>query len=200
MSIKELSPEEISANFDKFRSFCEKLGDRSETVLKMVDELSERLALAPASGSPRKHSAFAGGLIHHTLNVLKNILIVNKAFKWDLPQESMIIVALFHDLGKVGLPGGSENDFYLPQTDDWRRNKLGEMYMYNNNMTFMETGDRTMFVLQHYGIKLTPDEWVAIKTSDGYVVEENRKYCLKVSNLTTAVQIADYCATQSEKE
>jgi len=200
MSIKELSPEEIVANYDKFRSFCEKLGDRSEAVLKMVDELSERLALAPASGSPKKHSAFSGGLIHHTLNVLKNILIVNKAFKWDLPQESMIIVALFHDLGKVGLPGGSENNFYIPQTDDWRRNKLGEMYTYNNNLTFMETGDRTMYVLQHYGIQLTPDEWVAIKTSDGYVVDENKKYCLKVSNLTTAIQIADYVATASEKE
>lgn len=45
-----LTPEEITENFDKFRSLCEKLGERSPAALAMVDHLGERLALCPASG------------------------------------------------------------------------------------------------------------------------------------------------------
>jgi hypothetical protein len=113
----------------------------------------------------------------------------------------MIIASLFHDLGKVGLPGKeSSNDFYVPQTDSWRRDKLGEEYTYNNNITYMTTPDRTVFVLQHYGITLNADEWLAIKLNDGMVLPENKPYCLKISPLVYGLSTADYISTVSEKD
>jgi hypothetical protein len=69
-----LTPEEIAANFDKFRSLCEKLGDRSETALKMVDSLGEQLALCPASSRKDYHNCMVGGLVEHSLRVLSNAM------------------------------------------------------------------------------------------------------------------------------
>lgn len=195
-----LTPEEIEQNWKRFYSLCEKTGTRAPALLGMLDELDERLCLCPASSKVDYHNAFPGGLVDHSLRVLNNVVALNKAYGWNLPKESMIIGALFHDIGKVGLPGkDSSNDFYVEQTDPYWRDKRGEVYTYNNDITYMTTGDRSVFVLQHYGVKLTPDEWLSIKLNDGFVVLENKSYCLKISPLVFAVQTADYISTMVEK-
>lgn len=196
-----LTPEEIEKNWNKCRALCSKLGDRSEAVVSMLDDLDVRLCLCPASAKVDYHGAFPGGLMDHSLRVLNGLFSLNKTYAWNLPKDSMIIGSLFHDLGKVGLPGGtgSQNDFYLEQTDSYLRDKRGEVYKYNNALTHMSTPDRSVFIMQHYGIKLTPDEWLAIKLNDGFVLQENKQYCLKISPLVYGVMTADYIATMSEK-
>lgn len=196
-----LTPEEIEKNWTRFYSLCEKLGDRSEAVTSMLDELDERLCLCPASGKTDFHGAFPGGLVDHSLRVLNNLVALNKAYDWKLPKDGMIISALFHDVGKVGMPGkGAENDFYLPQTDSWLADKRGEVYKYNNAMSYMTTPDRSVFLMQHYGIQLTVDEYLSIKLNDGFVLQENRPYCLKISPLVYGTMTADYTATMQEKD
>lgn len=195
-----LTPEQIEKNFLRFHALCAKLGDRAPAAALMLDELGERLAVCPASAKREYHHAFPGGLADHSLRVLKNLLALNSTFSWGLPKESMIISALFHDLGKIGMPGANiDNDFYAPQTDAWRVEKMGEEYKYNNDLQYMTTPDRTMFVLQHYGIRLTVDETLAVKLNDGFVVNENKPYCLKVSPLVYGLMTADYLATMEEK-
>lgn len=195
-----LTPEEIEKNWVRFYSLCEKLGDRSKSVTAMLDELDERLCLCPASGKTDFHGAFPGGLVDHSLRVLNGLVALNKTFDWKLPKDGMIISALFHDVGKIGMPGkGAENDFYLPQTDSWRADKMGEVYKYNNALPYMTTPDRSVFVMQHYGIQLTPDEALSIKLNDGFVLNENKPYCLRISPLVYGTMTADYCATMVEK-
>lgn len=195
-----LTPEDIEQNWQKFYGLCDKLGDRSPAVLRMLDELDERLCLCPASAKTDYHGAFPGGLVDHSLRVLNNVVALNKTYDWRLSKESMILSSLFHDIGKVGLPGKSaENDFYIDQTDSWRRDKLGEVYRYNDDLMFLTTADRSVFIMQHYGIQLTADEFLAIKLNDGFVVQENRPYCLKISPLVYAIQTADYLSTMLEK-
>ena len=195
-----LTPEEIEQNWRRFYALCEKTGDRAPLILKMLDELDERLCLCPASARTDYHGAYPGGLVDHSLRVLNNLVALNKAYDWKLPKESMIIAALFHDLGKVGIPGkSSDNDFYREQTDSWRRDKRGEVYEYNNDIPYFTTPDRSVFMLQHYQIHLTPDEWLSIKLNDGFVVEANKSYCLKISPLVYGVMTADYIATMTEK-
>ena len=195
-----LTPEEIEQNWKRFHSLCERLGDRAESVLAMLDDLDERLCLCPASAKKDYHGAFPGGLVDHSLRVLNNLVSLNKAYDWKLPKESMIIGALFHDIGKVGLPGkDAANDFYLPQTDSWRHDKLGEVYKYNDGASYLTTPDRSVFVMQHYRIKLTVDEFLSIKLNDGFVLQENKPYCLKISPLVYGVMTADYVSTMAEK-
>lgn len=195
-----LTPEEIEQNWKKFRSLCEKTGDRAPAVLAMIDELEERLCLCPASSKRAYHGAFPGGLVDHSIRVLNNLVRLNNAFEWKLKKQSMIIGALFHDIGKVGLPGkGDENNFYLPQTEAWRVEKNGEEYKYNDELAYMTTPDRSLFVMQHYGIPLSVDEWLAIKCNDGFKLDENKPYCIKLGQLPYAVMTADYISTMEEK-
>jgi hypothetical protein len=195
-----LTPEEIENNWKRYVSLCEKTGDRAAPLAAMLEELDERLCLCPASAKRDFHGAFAGGLVDHSLRVLNNLLALNKAFDWRLKKDSMIIGALFHDIGKLGMPGkDSANDFYLPQTDGWRMEKMGEVFKYNNDLDHMQTPDRSVFIMQHYGIRLTSEEWLAIRCNDGFVWEPNRAYCLKITPLVYGVMTADYVSTMAEK-
>jgi len=196
-----LSPEEIAANFDKFRSLCEKLGDRAEPAVKMVDSLGEKLALCPASSRKDYHHAIPGGLVDHSLRVLSNAMKISKAFSWEFPRDSLIISCLFHDLGKVGLAedDGTVSDFYVPQDSDWHREKLGEMYKHNKDMQYMTTPQRSVHMCQAFGLKLKNDEYLSILLNDGFVVDENKAYCLKISPLVFTVMTADYVSTMQEK-
>jgi hypothetical protein len=63
----------------------------------------------------------------------------------------------------------------------------------------MTTPDRSMFFMQHYQLKLTAEEWAAIKLNDGMVLPENKTYCLKISPLVYGLSTADYIATMHEK-
>lgn len=191
-----LSPEDIATNFEKYRSFMEKLSDRSTPALALVDHLGERLALCPASSKKDYHQAFPGGLVDHSLRVLSNVLKLTKAFGWDLPKDSIIIGSLLHDIGKCGDEVG---DYYVPQTDSWRVQKLGENYTYNRTLQYMTVPDRGVWLCQHFGLKLTKDEFLAIKLNDGQYADENSQYKMKEPDLAIAVHMADLIATREEK-
>ena len=196
-----LTPEEITANFDKFRSLCEKLGDRSEVTLKMVDSLGEQLALCPASSRKDYHNCMPGGLVDHSLRVLTNSMKLVKSFGWNVPKDSLIISCLFHDLGKVGLANddGTVSDYYIPQESDWHREKLGELYTHNKEMQYMSTPQRSVHMCQQFGLKLKTDEYLSILLNDGFVLDENKPYCLKTNPLVFTTMTADYISTMQEK-
>jgi len=190
-----LSAEEIEKNYNKYRSLCEKLGERSPAALALVDGLGERLALCPASGKKDYHNSFPGGLVEHSLRVLGNAMKYAKAFEWSLPKDSLIIGCLFHDLGKVG---DHEKDYYVP-AEEWRAQKLGELYTYNKDMQYMSVPARGVFLCSHFGLKLTQAETLAILLNDGWIVDENKPYCLKEPLLAHVVMTADYMSTMQEK-
>jgi hypothetical protein len=192
----ELTPEQIAENFEKYRGFMEKLGDRSDAALALVDGLGERLALCPASSRKEYHHAIPGGLVDHSLRVLSNALKLVKAFGWDVPKDSLIIGCLLHDLGKVG---DHEQDYYIPQTDGWRVEKMGEIYKHNRDMQYMTVPDRGVWLCQHYGLRLTQPEFMAILLNDGQYADENAPYKMKEPLLVDIVHIADYISTKQEK-
>lgn len=191
-----LTPEEIEANWLKFQALLGKLGDRSEAASRMMDAVGERLAVCPASSKKDFHCAFPGGLVDHSLRVLSNAVKLQKTFGWEIPRESLIIGSLFHDLGKIG---DEAKDHYVPSTDDWRRDKLGEMYTINKELQYMDVPSRGVFLCQHFGLKLTLDETLAIKLNDGFVLQENKQYCLNAPPLAVVVMTADYISTCQEK-
>jgi len=196
ISSMSLTPEEIESNWKRMRSLLEKCGDRSVASLRMVDALGERLALCPASAKRDFHNAFPGGLVDHSLRVLGNAMRLTGAFGWKIPKNSLIISSLFHDLGKVG---DHEHDYYVPQTDQWRVDKLGEEYTYNKEIQFMTVPDRGIFLCQHFGLLLTQDEMLAIRLNDGQYADENAPYKLKEPMLADVVHMADLISTKQEK-
>jgi len=196
MTLKSLSAEQISENWDKFCAWLDKTGERADACKALAMHFGERLAMCPASSKLKYHNAFAGGLIDHSLRVLKNAVLLKKTFNWDVSNESLIICSLFHDIGKVG---DLEKDYYVEQTSDWHRDKNGEIFTFNENISYMETPDRSVWLLQQFGVKLSRDEWLAIKLNDGYVYEPNRKYCMREGVLAHIIMTADYISTMQEK-
>lgn len=196
MTKDSLTPEEIEKNWDRFYGLLDKLGDRAPAAKAMVEHFGERLALAPASSRKKYHNCFPGGLVDHSIRVLLNANMLVKAYKWEVPKDSLIIGCLFHDLGKIG---DLNEDLYLPQESDWHRDKLGQMYVYNESIPYMTVPDRGVWLCQHFGLRLTHDEFMAIKLNDGQYADENAPYKMKEPPLAIIVHTADIISTKQEQ-
>jgi hypothetical protein len=72
--------------------------------------------------------------------------------------------------------GSDTEDAYITQTDNWRRDKMGETYAFNTSLPFASVPDRGLFLLQQHDIKYTFNEMVAIQTHDGLYDAANEKY------------------------
>tara|TARA_R110001592_G_scaffold280361_1_gene547742 strand:- start:7870 stop:8646 length:777 start_codon:yes stop_codon:yes gene_type:complete len=177
----KLSAEKIQFNWVEFNTNIEQhiTGDRKQKLLDFYKKYEERISLMPASHKKEYHSAFPGGYVDHVNRVVKAALSMSavwEGFGADMStftQEELIFSAINHDLGKMG---DSEHESYIPQTDKWRRDKLGEEYMHNKAIAFAAVPDRGLFLLQEYGIKYTFNEMVAIQTHDGLYDPANDKY------------------------
>jgi hypothetical protein len=200
MKSQDLRPEDVEANFNKYVEYLKKIQDpsRQAAALSVTELLGERLALCPASGRTEHHNCFVGGLVDHSIRVLRNALVLRKTFDMvnDVPLDSVVIAALFHDLGKVG---DYDVDYYVPQDSDWHREKLGELYTFNKNLPFMTVPHRSLWLLQKAGLALTQDEFLAIMLHDGQYAEGNKQYAMKERTLVDLIHMADFMACKQEK-
>ena len=187
--MKSYTNQELETNYKKFLGIVDKYitGERKEKLLKMysMDELGPNLMLSPASGNKNFHYAYEGGYIDHIFNVCKNSLKVKELFiqlggKVDFTDEELIFVALHHDLGKLGTKG---KPYYTPNPSDWHIKNQGKVYTANPELHHMTHTDRTIFVLQHYGITFSEAEYFGMKLTDGLYDEDNMKY-LKVFDIS----------------
>ena len=176
-----LTAEQIQHNWETFNANISEYitGDRKQKLLDFYKKYEERIILMPASHKKEYHSAFPGGYVDHVNRVVDASLKmydVWKEFGMDtstFTQEELVFSAINHDLGKMG---DSEHEAYIPQTDQWRRDKLGEDYMFNKKLAFAAVPDRGLFLLQEHGITYTFNEMVAIQTHDGLYDDANTKY------------------------
>jgi hypothetical protein len=176
-----LSAEQIQANWETFINNIHGYitGDRKDKLLEFYNKFQDRLILMPAAHKKEYHNAIPGGYIDHVNRVVRCAL---KQYElWDdegadtstFTIEELIFSAINHDLGKMG---DEEQDSYIPQTDKWRKEKLGEDYMFNNKVPFASVPDRGLFLLQSHDIKYTFNEMLAIQTHDGLYDPANDKY------------------------
>ena len=177
----KLTAEQIQANWVEFNTNIETYitGDRKQKLLNFYKKYEDRIILMPASHKKEYHSAFPGGYVDHVNRVVDASLKmydVWKEFGMDTSTftiEELVFSAINHDLGKMG---DAQNESYIPQTDQWRRDKLGEEYMHNKKIAFAAVPDRGLFLLQSHDIKYTFNEMLAIQTHDGLYDPANEKY------------------------
>ena len=98
------------------------------------------------------------------------------------------------------------NDYYVIQDNDWRVKNMGEIYTHNDNLSsYMNVTDRALYILQHYGLKMSEWEYLGLKLADGLYEDANEKYLkgynpawrLK-SNIAYIIHQADMMATHTE--
>lgn len=171
-----LTAEQLQENWDKLFSRIDAYiaEPRCTQLKKLFTDNEDYLVTAPASSKKEFHGCWPGGLISHFLGVVDNSIVLYNIWKQQganmetFTLEELIFSAIVHDIGK--------KDLYIPNTDAWRRDKLGEQYMFNTTVPFASVPDRGLFILQQEGIKYSFNEMVSIQIHDGLYDEANKKY------------------------
>jgi len=207
--MKAISPEQMAENLAKFYSMIDKYisGTRKDKLLEMYKDIEETLATSPASTKVSHHNAFAGGYLDHVIRVTEAALVFEKV--WDkfgqsknYTTEELAFSALNHDLGKLGT---NEQPVYIPNQSQWHRENQGLMFNYNPAITHMRIAERSLFVLQSYGIQVSENEFLAIRLHDGLYEEANKQYYITYnkdtelrSNIAYILHQADLMSSKIE--
>tara|TARA_R110000803_G_scaffold178951_1_gene241399 strand:- start:1732 stop:2550 length:819 start_codon:yes stop_codon:yes gene_type:complete len=209
-----LSAEKIQDNWGTYLNIIKnRVGkDRSQPIIDFHMEHEERFMMMPASSKDWFHSAFPGGYIDHVIRVVNNALKLYSVWEdagGDMStytEEELVFAALFHDLGKMGLPGDNQH-FYEPNDSQWHIDKLGMTYKCNTEIPAMKVPERSLFILQQLGVKTSVNEFLGIKLHDGLYDDSNKFYLMsgmKETRLRTHMPIllhqADQMAAQIEFE
>ncbi len=207
--IKELTPEHLQHNWNNLIRLLEVnfSGERLENLLKMYDYFEERMMFAPASGREHFHNSHAGGYVEHVIHVTTSALKIKAVWEQtgatiDFTDEELVFAALHHDLGKVG---DLSEDYYSPNDSDWHRKNQGLIYKHNPNLEYMTVTDRALYLLQHFNVKLTNNEYIGLRLTDGMYEEANKSYYIAYqperqlrTNIAYILHQADMMATHIE--
>lgn len=162
----------------RYRSLLEKIVLRKDECEEFIKFLEEKTTWLTAPASTKYHMSIEHGLIIHSVNVAETMLSLKNILIPEIPDESCVIVGLFHDVGKVGMP-------YAP-----RYIKKNSSYVYNENQVEMSTAMRSLYLVSKF-VSLTDEEAQAILYHDGQYIPENRPVAHKECHLTLLVTFAD---------
>ena len=207
--MKELSIKEIEHNWKKLRDIIENSfdGNRLINLNKMYDYFEDRMCMAPASGKEHYHYAHVGGYVEHVLHIIDYALQIKGTWEKNgatinFTDEEHIFAAMHHDLGKVG---DLEHDYYIPNDSDWHRKNQGMLFKHNPKIEYMTVTDRALWLLQHFGVSMTQNEFIGLRLTDGMYEEANKSYYVAYqperqlrSNIAYILHQADMLATHVE--
>ena len=150
---------------------------------------------SPCSGA--HHLAEPGGLLEHSLNVLTLARDLARAWESTIPEDSITISALLHDLGKMGdhgKPNYAEN--YLK---DGSRSSA-KPYITNTNLVYIPHEVRSVLIAERY-IYLSEEEERAILWHNGLYGQFRNDITGKETELYMIIHFADMWASRiTEKE
>lgn len=131
-----------------------------------IDFLENRTSWMTAPANIEGPLAHEKGLLIHSAGVAKQLLRIKDTLMPQLDDESAIIVALFHDVGKVGVEG---KPLFLVEEKvttsalglGLGRNITSSSYVVNPKLVPMSVGVRSLFLVSQYML-LSDDEAQAI--------------------------------------
>lgn len=167
------------------------VSERKEQFDRLISFIEKETTWLTAPASTKYHLCKEGGLLEHSINVAETILKVKAAIAPEITDESCVIVALLHDLGKVGMPG---NPQYIRNEPSEKQKMYGHKpdypYRFNSQLTYLSVPVRSIYLALKY-ISLTEEEVQAIVYHDGQYVEDNRSCATHEKPLTLLLQYAD---------
>ena len=205
-----LTSQQIVDNWTELLSVIEKTfdGERKEKLTELYLHFEDRFPITPASGKTYYHGAYPGGLVEHTLNVINYSLQlydlwISNGNTPNFTKEELIFSAMNHDLGKVG---DMDDPYFVEHNQKWRKER-GEIFIHNDDIRWMDVADRSLWLLQHFGVKYNQTEMLAIMLHDGLYDDANKSYLIVWTegkqlrdNLPILLHQADMMATLLEKD
>lgn len=167
------------------------VSERKEQFDRLISFIEKETTWLTAPASTKYHLCKEGGLLEHSINVAETMLKVKAAIAPDITDESCVIVALLHDLGKVGMPG---NPQYIRNEPSEKQKMYGYKpdypYRFNSELVYLSVPVRSIYLALQY-ISLTEEEVQAIVYHDGQYIEDNRSCATHEKPLTLLLQYAD---------
>lgn len=202
-----MTEEKINANYLKFVKYLEKYNCYSE---QMMNEIGEKIKVAPYSMQLDYGGAEPGALVDVTLNVLckigaeinNNALGSNGGDKIAHPtlavnQNMLMRVLLLLNIAKA--------EMFVENPSEWHRRNLGKMYEFADTKTKLKLGQRSLFLCQKYGIQLEEEEFEAFLTIDqaddtGERFQSPLYTVVKAAKMFTLVELRQKSLFNNKKE
>jgi 23S rRNA maturation-related 3'-5' exoribonuclease YhaM len=101
---------------DRYEALKKKVTDRKEPFDRFIKLLEGETTWLVSPASTRFHLSEEQGLLKHSVGVTETLLRFREFLAPAIPEESCVIVGLFHDVGKLGVPG---KPLYLQNDNEW---------------------------------------------------------------------------------
>jgi hypothetical protein len=188
-----LTEQKINTNYLAYIKRLEKYGVYSE---EMMNDIGELVKNATFSMKDEQGGAYQGAMIDVVLNVLCKIgyEINEKAFGDNENMSHPLLKCNMDMLMRVLLLQHiAKCEMFVPERESYWIKK-GNLYNWNENLEIrgMKLGERSIYLCQKYGIKLTETEYDAIKTVDK---DEDEKSLFYISPLAAIVRAANMFTT-----
>jgi HD superfamily phosphohydrolase YqeK len=161
--------------------------------------LEEQSDFYTAPCSTKYHLSVPGGLVRHSLNVHKLLVLKDRTYKLNIDTETLFITSLFHDICKVNFYGTEFRNVKNDETGQWEKKQI---YVVKDQFP-MGHGEKSVIMLQQF-IPLTEEEQLAIRWHMGPFTEGFDSFSLsqayyaacKKTKLVPTLFAADYEASQ----
>ena len=148
-----MNMELIKKNWNTYKTILSRLED--ENISTLLEELGERICLAPANSNNKQYGCYPGGIVVTSTKLAKAMQALNEFHGTPVDIKSIYKVGLLHDIGRLGT---IESDWLLPQDSDWHREKLGNEFKINFDLPKLTHLQRTLFLLNHFQERKCQDQ------------------------------------------
>lgn len=183
-----LTQEIIQSNFKKYLDLLE---SNQIQVSNLVNKLGVELISAPYTTTNKFYGAFEGGFIDQSLRIGKYMYQSNKMLPEGMrvSQRSIMLVSLLHAVASV--------ISFKPNPSQWHVEKLGQIYVFNEDLVSMTFGERSVKMIIDAGIELTDEEYQAILN---YNKEDDKQAKSFSSTLAQLLKVAIILANEEGKK
>jgi len=173
---------------ERYAALKDKVVERKKDFDVFIKMLETKTSWLTSPASTRFHLNEEKGLLKHSVAVAESLLKFRDFLAPQIPDESCVIVGLFHDVGKVGMPG---KPLYIKNDNKWEIKNRNITYKTDPELVQMSLAARSLYLVSKY-IPLSDAEAQAILYHDGQYIEDNRCVAHREEPLTLLVHWADY--------
>ena len=188
---------------DKINIFESLLMSTGRTGIDKVIGYLRKTDFYDAPASAKYHSNYETGLLDHSLMVysiaeafFEKMKLIDPELAITIPEESIIISALLHDVCKV---------CFYKKTVKWKKDEHNDWIQYDGyeieDSFPIGHGEKSVIMLLKIGLDLNPCEMLSIRYHMGFFGESNvefknaMKSSIKMCPLVVLLQQADCSAT-----
>ncbi len=173
---------------ERYVALKERVVERKKEFDTFIKMLEAKTIWLTSPASTRFHLNEKKGLLKHSVAVAENLLKFRDFLAPQISDESCVIVGLFHDVGKVGMPG---KPLYIKNDNEWEVKNRNITYKTNSELSYMSLAARSLYLVSKY-IPLSDAEAQAILYHDGQYITDNKCVAHKEEPLTLLAHWADY--------